>query len=821
MPTSSHSLSPLRPTNLFEYDFHSLGVRDLLDARDQFHVHLAHKPNVFSTAIGRYLIRNSDPDSKEREARQIGRDRPVQAKPRTLENSCVQDWSWPCILVFVNTWQTLEDLRSKPEEVVPPFVYMPDGGIVPICVVLVETAELPPRTVNPSRLAAGAVGIGSPIYVDAQGMRRMGTAACLVSDGGDFFLLTNTHLAGEPGRPVRALLKGIPEVVGTTDGTRNLTERTFSDIYPGLPGRDSVVNVDAAIVRLDNVNSWDTKGLSEPMGQVADFSAETASLSWIGKPVAGLGAASGGMKGEIKALFYRYKSIGGRDYVADFVMGSRTGDATPLVTQPGDSGSLWCLDGVFEPDTLSPVALEWGGQRIASGSASGQFLQLSLATSMAVILRELNLDVILDPTVERTQYWGPVGHYKIGQQACFLIGNEALKNFFTANINNLSFSSDQQIQLATHLQASVFVPLSDVPDVVWKTNINRVKPQVARAMENWNHYADIDLPGANGQTLLEQYLANNNSLNWSNWNNFYKTVPLPSASTAKSIASGALPFRVWQIFAKIVEYAKTGDGASFLTAAGCLAHYVGDSCQPLHSSQHSDGLNGASTGVHSTYEDNMVDAHADEIAAGIGNAIANLTFKPRPIASARDAAMAVMDLMNFCHEALPPETICQVYNHARPGAHKSATKDKAVLDALWNQCGQATIEVIAAGAVTLGAIWQAAWTIAGKPDSTPWLATTFDGTQDLMGVYENKQFLRSLHLQFLGQADLPGSDAPANPPAPPSGAVQGSTDERGHRPKGTSGAGRPAGHRGAKTPVKGSTKKLAKKSAKKATRRGK
>lgn len=34
-------------------DFHSLSIRDLLDARDQFHVHLAHKPNVFSTAIGR------------------------------------------------------------------------------------------------------------------------------------------------------------------------------------------------------------------------------------------------------------------------------------------------------------------------------------------------------------------------------------------------------------------------------------------------------------------------------------------------------------------------------------------------------------------------------------------------------------------------------------------------------------------------------------------------------------------------------------------------------------------------------------------------
>jgi hypothetical protein len=59
-----------------------------------------------------------------------------------------------------------------------------------------------------------------------------------------------------------------------------------------------------------------------------------------------------------------------------------------------------------------------------------------------------------------------VGQYKTGQQACFQVGNEALKNFLAASINNLSYNSDQQIQLHPDLQASVVVPLSDVPDVV-------------------------------------------------------------------------------------------------------------------------------------------------------------------------------------------------------------------------------------------------------------------------------------------------------------------------------------------------------------------
>jgi hypothetical protein len=768
MANAAHSFGSSSPTNLFAHDFRSLGVKDLLDARDQFHVHLAHKPNVFSTAIGLYLIRSSDPDSTQDSIRSTSNSRRAKAAPRTLLNSIVKDWSWPCILVFVTEWQTLDQLRSQPDQVVPPFVYMPDGRIIPICVVLAESSDLPPRTVDPSTLTASSLGVGSPIYVDAQGMRRMGTAGCMVTDGSDFYLLTNTHLAGQSGRPVHTLLRGIPQLVGTTNGTRNLTEKTFSDIYPELPGRDSVVNIDAAIIRMEDATAWDATVLAQPLGQVADFSAETASLSWIGRPVLGQGAASGQMKGEIKALFYRYKSIGGRDYVADFVIGSRTGDKAPLITQPGDSGSLWCLDGVLEPNAWSPVAMEWGGQRLSGGPAAGQFLQLSLATSMAVILRELSLDIVQDPNAERTQYWGPVGHFKIGQQACFLVKNQALQNFFTANVNNLSYSSDAQIKLATHLQAGAgFVPLSDVPDVVWKTNINRSKPSVARAQENWNHYADIDLPGANGKTLLDNYLADPKSLNYKSWISFYKTAPPPSASTSKTNNSGALPFRVWQIFAELVQYAKQSDGPRFLTAAGCLAHYVGDSCQPLHSSQHADGLNGASTGVHSTYEDNMVDAYADQIAAGIAGAIADLTFTPRQISTAWDAAMAVMDLMNFCHQALPPETICDVYNKAHPGVGKSATKDPAVLKALWDNCGQATIEVIAAGAVTLAAIWQAAWTASGASSGTTWLTKTYDGAKDLQPIYEDLAFLRSLHLQYLGQADLPGSDAPVNPPAPP------------------------------------------------------
>jgi hypothetical protein len=38
-------------------DFNLLSLRDLVAARDQFHLHLINKPHVVATAVGRYRIR--------------------------------------------------------------------------------------------------------------------------------------------------------------------------------------------------------------------------------------------------------------------------------------------------------------------------------------------------------------------------------------------------------------------------------------------------------------------------------------------------------------------------------------------------------------------------------------------------------------------------------------------------------------------------------------------------------------------------------------------------------------------------------------------
>lgn len=106
-------------------DFSSLSLRDLLDARDHYHVHLANLDNVIGTAVGRYRIRYSDPDFKDPKASKKGADR----TPRTFDNSGICPWSWPCVLVLVREWQEVDRFRKRPGQFVPPRLYLPDGRV--------------------------------------------------------------------------------------------------------------------------------------------------------------------------------------------------------------------------------------------------------------------------------------------------------------------------------------------------------------------------------------------------------------------------------------------------------------------------------------------------------------------------------------------------------------------------------------------------------------------------------------------------------------------------------------------------------------------
>src|SRR5262245_58055407 len=127
-----------------ESDFNILSLDDLLAARDQFHLHLSHKPNVVATAIGRYRIRKSDPWPDKDNPKGTSKPRNYVSTPRTLENSEIRPYSWPAILVFVDKWEQVKDF-THPEDAIPPAVYMPNGQKVPICIIQVKKQDTMPE----------------------------------------------------------------------------------------------------------------------------------------------------------------------------------------------------------------------------------------------------------------------------------------------------------------------------------------------------------------------------------------------------------------------------------------------------------------------------------------------------------------------------------------------------------------------------------------------------------------------------------------------------------------------------------------------------
>jgi hypothetical protein len=119
-------LAAYRPAHSYD----QLSLRDLLDARDQYHIHLMQHRNVVATAVGRYRIRQKDSWPNEK-----GEGKVHGTYARTLENSEVRSYSWPAILVFVKEWETSAELAKTAGALVPKTLYLPDGRSVPVCVI--------------------------------------------------------------------------------------------------------------------------------------------------------------------------------------------------------------------------------------------------------------------------------------------------------------------------------------------------------------------------------------------------------------------------------------------------------------------------------------------------------------------------------------------------------------------------------------------------------------------------------------------------------------------------------------------------------------
>lgn len=722
-------------------EFSSLSVQDLLEARDHYHVHISNLPNVIGTAVGRYRIRKDDENIHSPE---LNHQAPQSDQsPRTLANSKITPWSWPSVLVFVEKWASPEELAKSPQAVVPPRLYLPDGRVIPTCVILAKQRQVDLTSDSTIVFPTDFIGGGCPIFMDEQNVVRRGTAGCLVSDGTYFYVLTSRHVVGHVGSKIYSVDRGTRRPIGITHAKSTL-QVEMRNLYRGFAGGTSMVTLDAGLVKIDEPNMWTCQVYG--VGRVAapvNISADTLSLDLIGCPVFARDIKDKKLEGEIQGLFFRYAISGDSDLVAELLIGPREGQSS-VDTRPGDSGSVWFWDSdaddkacekpqKFEKATeFRPLGIQWGGLGYFSGDTKST--EFALASTVSAVCKELGVEVMRDWNVGHNTYWGKTGHYKVGYSACFLSTSEKLDTLLKANAESISVS-DAAVssgELPGMQDRDEFIALADVADLVWRNT---------RKMDEANHFADMDQPGGKDfkrQTLLELWDEKPASRNPSFWTEFYDSVDPQMEDKHR----GALPFRVRDIYKEMVKFVNDRKIDKFVCAAGILAHYVGDACQPLHISylHHGHPDNPDEAKVHSIYETAMLDRFAPEVVSKV--AVLLQEKKVEKIFKGEDlAADAVVRLMKRTIEELAPEDVVDCYLRSR--GHNQLTL-------MWNELGEKTCSRLADGAITLATIWESAWKEGGGDSNDDISLNTLKIPIEksvLKELYQNRQFIESKWLR--------------------------------------------------------------------------
>jgi len=160
--------------------------------------------------------------------------------------------------------------------------------------------------------------------------------------------------------------------------------------------------------------------------------------------------------------------------------------------------------------------------------------------------------------------------------------------------------------------------------------------------------------------------------------------------------AGSVPWTVQSIAIELNTAELRGQCAELLTLSGYLAHYVGDSTQPLHTTRYYDGLAG-DRGMHARFEF-AVDREVDEIGP-----LATPQVKARPIRSVWDAELSEL---KHAHELIDEVFAA---DRAARGENEAAYQQslKSILPMVVAQ--------VARAASALASIWQYEWQQAGSP----------------------------------------------------------------------------------------------------------
>ena len=163
---------------------------------------------------------------------------------------------------------------------------------------------------------------------------------------------------------------------------------------------------------------------------------------------------------------------------------------------------------------------------------------------------------------------------------------------------------------------------------------------------------------------------------------------------------GLATWRIAEYTRLLSEAMKSGDTQKIVQTAGALAHYVEDIHMPLHVVKNYNGQLTNQHGVHQRFEDDMVDAYAEQIH-----------LSPKIASEIEDPLEAAFDIVLDSY--VYADNLLHADQKAKLGEDTYGTP---YLEKFFQFSGWIAVQRMSDAATATASYWYTAWLHAGKPE---------------------------------------------------------------------------------------------------------
>lgn len=307
--------------------------------------------------------------------------------------------------------------------------------------------------------------------------------------------------------------------------------------------------------------------------------------------------------------------------------------------------------------------------------------------------------------------WGGRGHHTICSVASFLVKEPGLKEYL-----------QHKPQMMGHL--------CNMPDFYWKSLGGE-----ANQLGNPTHFIDIEVVGLEVKDIPVDY--KQLMADFTGKPNKFKN----DGTTIKSIPQefGSSWWRVDQFMRKVAalkdDFAKAQPPANFkeeqnndlpynklaydmITSMGLMGHFVGDNCQPFHTTADYDGYAAGHGGIHAYFEDQVVgqfDGDLEYLVLKEARAMKNPAFlKPKtPIEKMKVLSVISNQEIPKLLKLDPIKKKSSLVKEK--GMELKTPAEREPASVAFKKMKPVIVTEMARGAVLLAALWDEAYVSAGKP----------------------------------------------------------------------------------------------------------